>query len=71
MHARRLRLVKTPRPVPKPGLWPRFTGERVDPLTNTYAARAHSVLHDMGVRDPRGLSREEAIDVLRWAHQPV
>lgn len=71
MHARRLRLVKSPRPVVKPGRWPRFTGERVDPMANTYAARAHSVLYGMDVRDPRGLSREEAIDVLRWNGQPV
>lgn len=72
MHARRLRLVRKPaRATPKPGLWPRFTGDRVDPMAITYAARAHSVLADMDVREPRGLSRDEAIDVLIWSGQPV
>lgn len=73
MNARlKLRLIKANvLPAPKPGTWPRDLGKPVDPMETHLAARALSVLHSMDVRDPRGLSRSEAIDVLRWNGQPV
>lgn len=72
MNARlKLRLIKSSRPKAKAGRWPSSLGTPVDPMANTYAARAHSLLLHMDVRDPRGLSPEQAKDVIRWFGQPV
>lgn len=67
-----LRLVRRQlAPKPKPGVWPSSLGKPVDPMETHLAARAHSLLHSLDVRDPRGLSRDEAADVIRWAGQPI
>lgn len=71
-----LRLVRRqrapkPEPAPAPGRWPSRLARPVDPMETHLAARAHSILHSLDVRDPRGLNRPEAIDVIRWAGQPV
>lgn len=73
MNARlQLKLIKARAlPAPKPGTWPRELGKPVDPMETHLAMRALSVLHSMDVRDPRGLSRTEATDVLKWAGQPI
>lgn len=70
MSARQLRLVRGPAPkARKPSAWPASLGQPVDPLLNTIAARAHSILHSLDVRDPRGLSMAEALTVIAWHEQ--
>jgi hypothetical protein len=67
-----LKLVRTrAKPAPKAGVWPSRLARPVDPMETHLAARAHSILHSLDVREPRGLNRSEAIDVIRWAGQPV
>lgn len=67
MTSRPLRLVRTPKPKPRPaGAWPASLGKPVDPLQNVLAARAHSILVGLDVREPRGLSADEARDVVAW-----
>lgn len=61
---------RKPQPL-KAGLWPSYLGKPIDPMETTLAARALSVLHSMDVRDPRGLTKDEAIAVLLWNGQPV
>jgi hypothetical protein len=73
MNARlKFRLIMAAAQTPqRAGLWPRSLGKPIDPMANVLAYRAHSILHDMDVREPRGLSVSEASDVLRWSGQPI